>query len=279
MKKLQNRNVDLFIFSGQSNMQGQTEPLKDGDFEETREAFKYKHPSGRIYQPVRHPSGENYENQSLLAAHQNYGSLPPYFAKKYVKLGMIPLVVHAAKGATAINEWLPETQRYHDFIDKINGAASSIDKIDKEVNYNINHKVMLWCQGESDGICGTAKNEYKLRFLQFWDAVKRDTPITTCYIIRITVFSDIEKDALIMAAQEELGREQPDIFMLTRVTGNFSEKNGKLGGDSIPGSAYGHYTTAGLRELGEICAQRVFDHLYHGVIPPLEEEMFEFTKN
>jgi len=269
MKGAEQNEVDLIVFSGQSNMQGQTESLS-GDLTETPAAYEYKHLAGGNYEPVRHPCGENYENASLLAAHQGFGSLPPCFAREYTSLGKIPLVVHAAKGATTISEWQPETQRYADFIAKVNGATQNIAKIQKKINHNI----MLWCQGESDGICGTSKTAYKQMFLTFWEAVKRDTPLTACYIIRISAFSDIEKDAVIMAAQEELSREQPDIFMLTRMTGTFTEKNGKMGGDTIPGSAFGHYTTAAFQELGEICAKRVFDHLYCDIIPPLEEEMF-----
>lgn len=266
---LDKNTVDLFVFSGQSNMQGQTEPLKD-DYAETASAYEYRHLSNQSYITSKHPCGENYENNSFLAAHQGYGSLPPYFAREYVKHGKLPLIVHAAKGATVINEWQPDTQRYKDLINKINGAERNIGKINK----SIINKAMLWCQGESDGIIGTSRDEYKKLFLNFWNEVKKDTELKNCYIIRIAKFSDMKKDAVIIKAQEELCVENDDIIMLTRETGNFNEENGKMGGSKTPGSAEGHYTLKGFEALGKICADRIYNHIYNNIKPQPEKEMY-----
>lgn len=96
--------MDIIIFSGQSNMQGQTESLPYTRI--VNGAYEYRMLEDNII-PLKHPVGENI-NEVLLGAHEGNGSLLPAFCRAFVmKSGQNVLAVHAAKGATTIAEWLP----------------------------------------------------------------------------------------------------------------------------------------------------------------------------
>ena len=122
--------MDILIFSGQSNMQGQSEALTDT--EPVCGAYEYQWLSDQLV-PLCNPVGENitYDKTAgeavtketniygWLAAHVTgaacYGNtnLVPKFCENYRKVtGSEILAVHIAKGSTEIKEWLPGTPGY-----------------------------------------------------------------------------------------------------------------------------------------------------------------------
>ena len=73
------KNYDLLIFSGQSNMQGQTEC--DPKDEPVANAAEYRVLTDELV-PLKNPVGEDIGEkgrEDLLASHLGHGSLIPYF--------------------------------------------------------------------------------------------------------------------------------------------------------------------------------------------------------
>lgn len=95
MKKI----IDLLIFGGQSNMQGQTESLPEVNLPITH-ALEYRLSINELI-PLRHPVGETLCDGLLLKAHEGHGSLVPAFCKTYTTLTKRNVVaVHVARGKT-----------------------------------------------------------------------------------------------------------------------------------------------------------------------------------
>ena len=112
--------MDLLIFGGQSNMEGRTEGLPVPN-EAAPGVWEYKFLTDSIV-PLVHPAGERIL-PDLDGASESFGSLVPDFCRVYRnETGREVLAVHAAKGATRIDEWLPGTDRYRTALKKILGA-------------------------------------------------------------------------------------------------------------------------------------------------------------
>ena len=91
--------TDILIFSGQSNMQGQTECDPHDEPVEGISEYRLLIDS---FVPLKNPVGEDI-GELLLASHLGHGSLVPYFAESYCAVsGRKAVCVHAAKGATVI---------------------------------------------------------------------------------------------------------------------------------------------------------------------------------
>ena len=73
--------MDVILFAGQSNMQGQTESCPD--MSPVEHALEYRFLTNTLV-PLRHPVGENIGDLLRAAAYGN-GSLVPAFCKAYVQ--------------------------------------------------------------------------------------------------------------------------------------------------------------------------------------------------
>ena len=238
--------VDIIIFSGQSNMQGQTEALPDPN-PIIENALEYRF-DGNALIPLRHPVGELVTVcQYFLAADSGHGSLVPDFCNEYAKLkGRKVIAVHAAKGATTISEWLHGTQRYHYLKFKVNAA---IDKV-KE-NYNIGKIYMVWLQGESDAVIGTEYDEYYKKLIQFKNDVKKDFGIDKFGVIGVGYFTkEGNADQKIMSAQKQAAKDDSDFIYLTDICEKLS-----LDKTYINPNAAGHYTNAALKIIAKEAAK------------------------
>lgn len=211
--------VDLLIFGGQSNMQGQTEAeLAEPPVEGARE-YRILTDSLR---PLRHPVGEDI-GELLLGAHLGRGSLVPYFAAAYIaETGKNVVAVHAAKGATLLSQWEKDSEtgkeRYAKTIEKIAAAKRKCSGIEK-VYY-------IWLQGESDALAATEEKSYRESLVRYKNDLKADAGIDSFMIIEVGYFASHfggrEKDEKIMRAQEEVCREEEDFVLLTDITKKLS---------------------------------------------------------
>lgn len=143
--------TDILIFSGQSNMQGQTE--SDPMDKPVAGASEYRLLTDSFV-PLKNPVGEDI-GELLLASHLGHGSLVPYFAESYCRVGGRKVVcVHAAKGATIISQWLPSREegkeRYAALLKK---AKACFEKTTDEIG----NVFFVWLQGESDALAGTTE--------------------------------------------------------------------------------------------------------------------------
>ena len=247
--------MDVIIFGGQSNMQGQTEGLPLVN-EPVQGALEYKACQNE-YVPLKHPVGEDYgENMALAMSSQGGGSLVPAFCKAYVAAtGRKVAAIHAAKGNTSLKEWAKGTPRFLSMSQKI---RSGIEKA-KELG-EIEHIYYVWLQGESDAIVGSSEEEYADMLIRYKNDLKKEFGIEKFGIIKVGYFFSTsqwhthistyekkkERDETIMRAQERVVKEDSDFVMLTRICTEMS-----LNPAYINPNASGHYNNAGMEIIGE----------------------------
>jgi hypothetical protein len=251
--------MDLIIFSGQSNMQGQSERLSENDV--VNDAYEYKWLTDELL-PLQNPVGENItysmdqgydvtpethipswlKEHALGAACYGNTNLVPSFCRTYTEITKRQvLAVHAAKGSTKISEWLPEAPIYDVLIRKARGA---IQKVNPERIF------FVWLQGESDAIASVAKDGYKADLHVLCDALKADLGIDLFGIIRVGRFTNDDRDIEIISAQDEICREDEDFAMLTDIATELNQQN-----EYMNPHVKGHYSAKGLELLGSAAAK------------------------
>lgn len=244
--------MDILIFGGQSNMQGQTESLPECN-EPVEKALEYRFETDLLI-PVAHPIGEKLEDGLLLGASSGYGSMIPDFCRAYTKAtGRQVIAIHAARGNTTLSQWMKGTDRYACAVRKIRAGiekaktAGTVDRI-----------YYIWLQGESDAIERTGKTEYMRLLTQYKNDLKKDIGIQIFGIIKVGYFcatvrwlTDRTKedakacDEAIMQAQEALVEEDSDFVLLTGICKTLS-----LDPQNINPFADGHYNNAAMTVIG-----------------------------
>ncbi len=248
--------MDIIIFGGQSNMQGQTECLTENDVVEG--AFEYKYLSKEAL-PLKNPVGENItndgkegiavfkginakewlDNHALGAACYGFTNMVPEFCRSYIAAtGRKVLAVHAAKGSTEVHQWLPGTDGYKLLKEKALAAKACAQN-------KAEHIYIVWLQGESDAIAGNSKSNYKKQITQLANALKQDIGIEKFAIIRVGRFTNDERDLEIISAQDEICAENPDFLMLTKITTDLNQTPEYMNPEVV-----GHYSAKGLELLG-----------------------------
>jgi hypothetical protein len=251
--------MDVIIFSGQSNMQGQSERLSENDV--VNDAYEYKWLADELL-PLQNPVGENItyslsqgedvtpethlsswlKEHALGAACYGNTNLVPSFCRTYTEITKRQvLAVHAAKGSTKISEWLPEAPIYDVLTRKARGA---IQKVNPERIF------FVWLQGESDAIASVAKDDYKADFHVLCDALKADLGIDLFGIIRVGRFTNDDRDIEIISAQDEICREDENFAMLTDIATELNQQN-----EYMNPHVKGHYSAKGLELLGSAAAK------------------------
>ena len=240
-------------------MQGQSECLSENDV--VNGAYEYKWLIDEIL-PLQNPVGENItysmeqgydvmQNTNIPAWREEhvfgaacYGNtnLVPSFCRTYAKITKRQvLAVHAAKGNTKISEWLPGTPIYDVLMRKAHGA---IQKVNPERIF------FVWLQGESDAIASVTKDDYKAALHVLCDALKADLGIDLFGIIRVGRFTNDARDLEIIAAQDEICRENDHFVMLTDIATELNQKS-----EYMNPHVRGHYSAKGLELLGSTAAK------------------------
>ena len=262
MKK---RTVDIIIFSGQSNMQGQSERLSESTAVENAYEYKYL---DRTFVPLRNPVGEDIRYDGLigerftstgnqkewLSGHAlgstcyGHTNLVPSFARAYIAQTQTALIaVHTAKGSTEIKDWLPEAAGYKMLVSK---AASAIQKAKEE--FCVNRILFVWLQGESDAIAARKKEYYKDKLRLLANGLKEDIGIERFGIIRVGAFTQDERDDEIIAAQDEICKESPFFSMLMDCALALN-KDDRMMNPYVKG----HYSAEGLEYLGKMAGSEL----------------------
>lgn len=250
--------TDVLIFGGQSNMQGQSEALIPT--EKNGRMLEYKCLTDSFV-PLQDPVGENIrydggcgnpvvkggDSKKWLAEHVTgaacYGNtnLVPSFCRTYSEMtGNRAVAVHIAKGSTVIAQWLPGTDGYAILKNK---ASAAIAKTRAE--YDIDRLFFIWLQGESDAIEGNSKEYYKEKLTILSDALKADVGIEKFGIIRVGRFTNDQRELEIIAAQDEVCRENADFLMLTDIATQLNAQPLYMNPE-----VKGHYSAEGLMKLG-----------------------------
>lgn len=246
--------MDVIIFGGQSNMQGQTEglPTENAPVEGARE---YRFLTDEL-KPLAHPVGEDVCFEKwLAAAHEGGGSLVPAFCRAYVKAtGREVVAIHAAKGSTTLAEWQRGTQHFYHAERKILAGLRKA----RETG-TVDRVYYVWLQGESDAMIYTTEEEYYEGLLRYKNTVKAEFGVEKFGIIRVGYFvcnapwledeGSVEvralRDEAIMRAQERAAETDGDFAMLTRLTKTLSRDP-----EYINPRACGHYNNKAMELLG-----------------------------
>lgn len=247
------KTFDILIFSGQSNMQGQTEGLPEHN-PVINTALEY-HSLSDTFIPLMHPVGEDIGDKLLCAAHNGCGTLVPAFCRTYSSSTNHDVIaVHAARGDTTISEWLPETDRYTTLTKKISGAVKKASK-----DFNIGKIYFIWLQGESDAIAGTSAAEYEKMLISFKNSLFKMFDIEKFCLIEMGYFCRIApwleysrngegilRDEEIMHAQEHMPKIDSDFVILTDIC-----KTICLDSEYMNPFVGGHYNNKGMDLIGE----------------------------
>lgn len=253
--------MDIIIFCGQSNMQGQTERLSENEVVKNALEYKYlddtfvslQNPVGEdiCYDGTR---GEVYSDKviphqwhithALGSSSSGHTNLVPSFCRSYLKQTKESVIaVHAAKGSTDINCWLPPAREYSIMLEK---AKAAIKKARE--SFSIDHIFFVWLQGESDAICSRSKEEYKEKITLLGDLLKKELSVEKFGIIRVGKFTRDERDLEIISAQDEICVENEFFIMLTEAAVGYCEECGEMMNPIVGG----HYSAAGLESLGQL---------------------------
>jgi len=252
------KSMDVIVFAGQSNMQGQSERLSENEV--VRNAYEYKWLSNKIV-PLRNPVGEcirydgtegylleknedipNWLKDHVLgAASYGFTNLVPSFCRAYIdQCESNVLAVHAAKGSTMISYWMPGTDGYRAIVEKTEAA---IRKAKRE--HTVENVYFVWLQGESDAINGNTKEYYKEQITLLAQSLKKDLAIDKFAVIRVGCFTGDERDWQIIEAQDEVCEECEDFVMLTNIATQLNQKP-----ECMNPNVHGHYSAKGLEILG-----------------------------
>lgn len=257
--------MDILIFSGQSNMQGQTEVLSEN--EAVKDAFEYKYLTDSLT-PLKNPVGEDIRfdgtagypvlaETNLSVWHTDnvlgsscYGNtnMVPSFCRAYIKAtGHEVVAVHAAKGSTAVSAWLPGTRIYEALKKKSLAALAKVKE-----SYEVDNVFVIWLQGENDQIDACKKETYKSQLKSFAEGLKKDVGFTRFCVIQVGRFANDDRDFEIMDAQSEICREDKDFIMLTEQAVEMCKEEKYMNP-----FVEGHFSALGQEKLGEIAGNHL----------------------
>lgn len=264
------KKIDVVIFGGQSNMQGQSECLTSAEIVQCAYEYKFLEDTAK---PLKNPVGENIkydrskgysvtEGTDLrvwLSEHVTgsscYGNtnLVPAFCRKYIDAceeEIEVLASHSAKGSTQISEWLPGTKGYEILVDKGEAAIAYAKQ-----RGQVGRIFFVWLQGESDAIAGVSKDVYKKSLMVLNQALRTELGIERFGIIRVGRFTRDERDMEIICAQDEICNEQKEFLMLTEIATELNEQE-----EYMNPYVKGHYSAKGLEKLGAAAGRRFAEY-------------------
>lgn len=251
--------MDIIIFGGQSNMQGQSERLTGTT--PIPNAGEYKFLTDEIV-PLKNPVGEDIrydhtpgypptqetdlakwlEDHVVGSACYGHTNLVPEFCNAYVQTTQHKvLAVPAAKGSTVIADWMPGTPGYDILVKK---SCAAITKA--RAQEPVERIFFAWLQGESDAIFDSKKAYYKEKIAELCTALQKDIGIEKFGIIRVGRFTHDAKDFEIIEAQDEICTENENFLMLTTIATELNTQPEYMHPD-----IWGHFGAKGLEKLGQ----------------------------
>ena len=251
--------TDVIVFSGQSNMEGQTEKLLDGSV--VPGAYEYKYATDSLV-PLCDPFGENlkydgtageaYEDYMGMTWHTKhalggsaYGNttLIPEFCRVYIdRTGREVTAVGAAKGAETIDYFLPGAAGYEILVKKTKAAIKKTPDFSGDV-------YIVFLQGESDAIISKDTETYLKQIKETAHALEKELKIKRFGIIRVGRFTNDERDDRIIEAQDRACAEDELFLMLTDEATELNKMP-----EYMNPYVGGHFSALGLTKLGRDAA-------------------------
>ncbi|MGX7200163.1 sialate O-acetylesterase [Enterococcus nangangensis] len=201
------KNVDIFLFAGQSNMAGRGTAALAPQLP-LGQAYEYRAISApEKLHPLVEPFGINENNPAGIdEPGKKTGSLVASFCQEYYQLTQQMLVgVSASKGGSSIREWQPEGKYFQDSVARLEAALLWL----KKKNYRVNRCHILWLQGETDGDLKTSKAQYQKLLQQTFKRYHELFP-SEIFVIEIGNHQQVaDLYVPIQEAQEEVCQKVP----------------------------------------------------------------------
>lgn len=206
------QTVDLILFMGQSNMAGRGTAAQAPKVEPGRgyEFRAVSDPSG-LY-GIEEPFGAAENNPDGVHEGLKSGSLVSAFVNAYYEETNTPIVgVSCSKGGSRIREWQPGTAYLTDALNRYRRAVNWLT----ENGYEIRHRFLAWCQGESDGDDQTPVDEYLKLFTNMFAELQRNG-VETCFLIRIGHYREDDRYDYLIEFQTEMSGLVPDVVLVSQ---------------------------------------------------------------
>ncbi|MBE6236299.1 MAG: hypothetical protein E7112_08720 [Bacteroidales bacterium] len=241
-RSMDNREVDLFIFMGQSNMAGCGNAAEAPKVPEGW-GYEYKAISdpGKLLHMVE-PFGLNEDNPASGVVYSRRGSLVSAFTNAYYRQTETPVVgVSCSKGSTSTEFWMPGGAPLNDAIQRHRSAERWL----VENGYTIRNNFMVWLQGERDASTGVTPEEYSSNLKSILRTMINHTGVEKCVIIRIGKFVGYSPTICdtIIQTQTELCQTYKEFILGSALAAGFVE-------DDLMNDPW-HYTQEGYNILGE----------------------------
>lgn len=213
--------VHLIMFMGQSNMAGQgTAREAPGVQSGTGYEFRAVTAPDCLY-PLEEPFGKD-ENDctGVYEPGMKTGSMVSAFVNAYFQETKTPVVgVSCSKGGSSIAKWLPGTPYYLDAVRRMKRCEAWL----QSHSIQMEHRLMVWCQGCTDGDLHTHPETYRHQTARMLHAYQKECGIETCFLIQIGNHRDHpDLYVPIQEAQLKLAKEEPDVILVSRQFATFA---------------------------------------------------------
>ena len=244
---------DLFFFMGQSNMAGRGitnakwQQKAPKLIEEAGVEFRAISDPTKLYE-IEEPFGV-YENNpnGIYEPGKKTGSMVTSFVNAYYeKTNRSVLAVSASKGGSVIESW----QGNRDYLSDALERLKLTENFCKEQDIKINHKYVVWCQGESNGDAGTSSEEYKSKFQNLQSQLK-EAGVEHIFLIAIGKYNGEEETdySVIHDTQLEIASENKGVTLVSDSFQHMKERG--LMKDAF------HYYQQAYNEVGTEAGEKV----------------------
>ncbi len=264
----QRQEVDVVLFTGQSNMVGRETEIREVEIPKGY-AYEYKYADNHLSE-LKNPVGETIGDGDGQLEISSGSSIVPKFCLEYVRAtGRRIVAVHAAHGGRSISFFVGNQPMYNSIVAKYRAC---LNYLNKSRRYKVGRCFYVMFQGETDTL-STSCQDYKSRYLNFHNALKSEFGFSFGALLQTgldvksindgTVVLTSEEDvARIATAKAELARENDDIIMINVKAMNYHNKRP----DYMLGDRYGlvHYNGAGLTEIAADSCMALLNYLGYG---------------
>ena len=268
--------TDLILFTGQSNMEGQTGILPSPN-EPVPGGREYKFLTDSLV-PLLHPAGEIIAfdgsegkadlSSAFLAAWQGCGSMLPDFCRAYAEAsGHQAVAVQCAKGSTTMSYWQKGQPAYALLVQKFRAAENAVVAAGEPIG----HRFAVLLQGESDAIESRSQQAYADLLTAFARDTSADLGLDAFFVIRVGRFTEDERDFPILRAQEQVCA-QGNAVMLTRIVGKLMQDPAYVSYERA------HCNNEAFAMIGKVGGTNAARYLA-GLPIELEEEPYEGMKS
>ena len=185
------KEVDVFVFMGQSNMAGR------GDREKSIVCGKghgYEYCSvsdpGTLHD-IEEPFGVNENNLGINDGSKKTGSLVSSFVESYYQITGVPIVgISASQGGTSSSQWQPGGGKLEEAENRLSSCLDYLYSLDE---LSIRHIEMVWLQGENDAGNEVPYETYKNNLQNIVDGMK-GKGVEHCFSIQIGPYMASESE-------------------------------------------------------------------------------------